>query len=156
MDSQNDSEKMDIKFDGKFVVDAETISSGIEEDEDKYEPVNGQIESDVENSVVHINSNIDMIDEVEKEFQDYLNEENVSDNLTEYTDNSREEIKQKIKKLENFNFESNNVEAMRQMAINRHGFVTKAFRRKAWPILISNNNNNNTMTQKVISKIGYH
>jgi hypothetical protein len=76
---------------------------------------------------------------IDLEFENYLNEENDLDNLiceSENCEKFQAELNLKMKKLETLDF--NSIDDLRQIAIEKYGFVNKKFRRKAWPILIAN------------------
>lgn len=91
---------------------------------------------------------------IDLEFENYLNEENDLDKLVsegcENFEKFQREVNLKIRELENVNFES--ISDLRKMAVEKYGLVNKKFRRKAWPILISNresylgNNKKNSST----------
>ncbi len=86
-------------------------------------------------------NNVDLNDGgIDLEFEHYLNEENDLDKLvsedSENFETFKSEISSKIRRLEKVNFDS--LSDLRRMAIGKYGLVNKRFRRKAWPILISN------------------
>ena len=79
--------------------------------------------------------------DIEKEFEDYLNDENddandLNHNLAMQNDDNHRMKYAKLKELENFEFTLENVELLRQMGVEKYGFINKKFRRKAWPLLI--------------------
>ncbi|CAF0712881.1 unnamed protein product [Brachionus calyciflorus] len=67
---------------------------------------------------------------IEKEFNDYLDDEH------EILSEANEEKKRKIDQLNSIELNFDNYDLIRKMAIEKYGFVSKNFRRKAWPILI--------------------
>lgn len=95
--------------------------------------------------------------DIDKEFENYLNDEDDhDDNNGDGGDQmlqdgeSHESVRRrlqmeknaKLEQLESIDFfESADVDIskLRRLAINKHGFVNKKFRRKAWPLLILNN-----------------
>lgn len=133
--------------------DTEAISSsGIEEDDEtntdksemkpvkKSEP-KSYIQKDSAYFQHLITDNVEINDGgIDLEFETYLNEENDLDKLvsedSEHFEKFRSEINSKIRRLEKVNFDS--LPDLRRMAIGKYGLVNKRFRRKAWPILISN------------------
>ena len=109
--------------------------------------------------------------DIEKEFEDYLNEDNSLDGENEcrnLNENENLDLKcLKLKRLENLEYSVDNYEAFRQMGIEKYGFINKKYRRKVWPLLImyknvSNENinsfvkNSSPNTSKIISKLMKH
>lgn len=142
-------------------------SSGIDEDDetntDKSEKHKSESKSYIQKDNVYFQNLINDSEEIDDygidlEFENYLNEENDLDRLfSEESGNFekfRKEVNAKIKKLEKINFES--LSDLRKMAIDKYGFVNKRFRRKAWPVLISNRGNifnDNPLTLEPDNKI---
>ena len=126
------------------------VSSGIEDDDDTTTDNLKQIKkstvkSHIQKDNVYFDNLVNDSDSVndhgiDLEFENYLNEENDLDKLiTEGTENFEKfqcEVNMKIKELEKVNFQS--IGDLRKMAVEKYGLVNKKFRRKAWPILISN------------------
>lgn len=116
-----------------------------------------------QNDQDHNNEKIDL--DIEKEFEDYLNDENneANDlNIETQNDENKRQRYAKLKKLENMEFTYENYEILRQMGVEKYGFINKKYRRKAWPLLIMYKNNSNenlnpsftkkSNTSKTISK----
>ena len=130
-----------------------TTSSGIEEDEDthtdKSEKPKTEAKSYIQKDNAYfqhlVGSDSEEVNDygIDLEFENYLNEENDLDKLiSEDCDNLekfRKEVNSKIRRLEKVNFDS--LIDLRRMAIGKYGLVNKRFRRKAWPLLISNRDN---------------
>lgn len=83
-----------------------------------------------------------------KEFEDYLNDEenylslcslSADDTLQHLTDKERLKAV-KFKKLERLEYSFENYELFCELAVERYGFLSKKFRRKAWPLLIMHRN----------------
>ncbi len=71
-------------------------------------------------------------EQIRKEFEEYLNDEEAT-----LADTNTSDFKQlKLRRLENLEFNEKNLHLLRQMAIEKFGFVNKKFRRKAWPLLL--------------------
>ena len=99
--------------------------------------------------------------DIEKEFENYLNDENNDDNndafyINNYVPSSsgpggasgnlfeseNHKLKYiKLKKLENLEYTLENYELFRQMGVEKYGFINKKYRRKVWPLLILYKNN---------------
>jgi hypothetical protein len=152
--------------------------SEVEEDDEKYnETLNNISNSKMKtfsNNNIYIpvdNEQSDKDDvkdlDIEKEFEDYLNDENddandLNHNLAMQNDENHRMKNAKLKKLENFEFTLENYELLRQMGVEKYGFINKKFRRKAWPLLILYKNTSkenlnalftkNSNTSKIISK----
>ena len=142
----------------KFVEAKEDLVS----DSGSYIPVDDQNIND--------NSNFKNDLDIDKEFEDYLNDEDDDNNDNYYlnnyvnnlSSNNQREIENhklkyiKLKKLQNLEYTYENYELFRQMAIERYGFINKKYRRKAWPLLIlykNKSNVNNNFVNKLESDI---
>jgi hypothetical protein len=129
-------------------------------DSGSYIPVDDQNISD--------NSNFRNDLDIDKEFEDYLNDEDDDDNndnyyLNNYVNNlnssNQKEIENhklkyiKLKKLQNLEYTYENYELFRQMAIEKYGFINKKYRRKAWPLLILYRNKSNERVNNIVNKL---
>lgn len=81
-------------------------------------------------------------EEVEREFEQYLNDDSNSkakkrdeDELVESSLEEQEKL-EKLKKLELLDFSFENYENFQKLAIERHGLLNKRLRRRIWPLLI--------------------
>ena len=85
----------------------------------------------------------DDVSDIDKEFENYLNENEEFDTVpSSYADENKTLLnldglkRGKLSKLENTEYSAENLKELRQMALDKYGFMNKKFRRKAWPILI--------------------
>lgn len=160
----DNSKFVDAKTDEE--TDLKTTSSGFEEDEethnDKLEKPKIESKSYIQKDSAYFQHLINDSEEIndygiDLEFENYLNEENDLDRLvsedSENFEKFQKEINSKIRRLEKVDF--NSLTDLRRMAVGKYGLVNKRFRRKAWPLLISNRDNlltKKTSGKKKISK----
>lgn len=122
-----------------------TKVSSLDENEEKTGDIQNQLQKIGDETTL---SNLDEDaaeyddEEVEREFEQYLNDDSDSnakkcdeDELVELSLEEQEKL-EKLRKLELLDFSFENYENFQKLAIERHGLVNKRLRRRIWPLLI--------------------
>lgn len=63
---------------------------------------------------------------------------NKYDDQKSYSESASSDIRSKYMRLENFNFEEGRLSDLVDMAVEKYGFITTRFRRRAWRKLLAN------------------
>ena len=118
---------------------------------------NNNIYIPVEQEQKDLEHNIENDLDIEKEFENYLNDENndvndLNHNMETQNDENHRLKYAKLKKLENLEFSFENYELLRQMGVEKYGFINKKYRRKAWPLLIMYKNSSNENINSLLTK----
>ena len=79
-------------------------------------------------------------DDIDAEFENYLNDDSDDEEESNNIDEFRSKKLQQLSELDYDNVD--NIELIKQLAIDKYGFIKKKFRRKAWRLLILNQSKN--------------
>jgi hypothetical protein len=120
---------------------------------DQHSELTSLMQTKTEQKLNHFNNSNNEYDDDDELLS--LNKTNAMSNLLEryeilshddkvYSEQARYDIRIKCKRLENFDFELDSCNELSDMAVQKYGFITSKFRRKAWPRLILTKNELNT------------
>lgn len=73
---------------------------------------------------------------------------NQYDEEKSYSELARYDIRLKYKRLEMFDFEQGSLRDLSDMAVQKYGFITTKFRRKAWSRIILSNREKSSLNNK--------
>ena len=73
---------------------------------------------------------------------------NQYDEEKSYSELARYDIRLKYKRLEMFDFEQGSLRELSDMAVQKYGFITTKFRRKAWSRIILSNREKSSLNNK--------